>query len=81
MSLFDRMAIRIEYTMVNPIEIIIRIVSIHSNFEEIIFSIIISFEKNPDMKGIPIRDMEVIPITEDMRGIIIEFIPIIRISW
>lgn len=79
--LLEISVIRIEYSAVNPTDVIISIDKIHSSFDDIIFSIIISFEKNPDMKGIPINDILVIPNTVCVSGIDEEFIPIIRISW
>lgn len=49
--------------------------------DEIIFSIIISFEKNPDINGIPIKANLLIPKIDSGRGILLKFNPIIRISW
>jgi len=49
--------------------------------EEIIFSIIISFEKNPDINGIPINAILEILIIDCINGNFILFIPIFRISW
>lgn len=81
-SLFDIIDIRIEYDAVIPIDIIIIVDKINSSLEDIIFSIIKSFEKNPDVNGNPIRAMLVVPKTVDVNvEFIIEFDPIIRLSW
>nr|WP_245959538.1 hypothetical protein [Neobacillus piezotolerans] len=55
-------------------------VKIHSIFEEIIFSMIMSFEKNPDVKGKPIKAALVKPMIVVVIGILFLFILIIRIS-
>lgn len=73
--------IRNEYVAVIPIEITISEVSKDSNFNEINLSIIASFEKNPDMNGIPIKANLVIPKIEGVSGELIILIPIVRISW
>lgn len=49
--------------------------------EDAKFSIIASLEKNPDIKGIPIRAVLVNPIVDSVKGLLIKFISIIRISW
>lgn len=79
--MFDKYIIRIEYDAVIPIEEIIIKVRIHSILEEIIFSMIISFEKKPEVKGSPIRAALVRPKIVVVIGILIVFILIIRISW
>lgn len=47
----------------------------------ITFSIIESFEKNPDMKGAPIKAILLTPKIVNVIGEFIKFKPIIRISW
>lgn len=80
--LFDNINIRIEYEAVIPTDIIIVIISKDSIFDEIIFSIIMSFEKKPDIKGNPINDIIVIPKIEDVKEVLfIKLILIIRPSW
>lgn len=79
--LYDSSDIRIEYDAVIPIEIIIIIVRVDFNFVEISLSIIASFEKKPDKKGIPINLSLVIPKIDIVKGLEFKFIPIIRISW
>ena len=81
LDLFEIKDIRIEYAAVIPIEDSITIDNIRFKFDEIIFSIIMSFEKNPDMKGIPIRAILLIPKIDKERGWLMKLIPIIRISW
>lgn len=44
-------------------------------------SMITSFEKNPDMKGTPIKAKLLIPKIDRVNGYWIKFKPIIRISW
>lgn len=78
--LLDRYIIRREYDAVIPIDKIINIVNKHSILDEIIFSIIWSFEKNPDVNGKAISAIFVIPKDDEIRGIGL-FILIIRISW
>lgn len=80
-NLFDSIDMRIEYDIVIPIEEIIINVNRDSIFNLISFSIIVSFEKNPDINGIPIKDILVKPSVVEVNGILNEFIPIIRISW
>lgn len=53
-NLLDINVIRIVYDAVNPIEKIIKYTIIRFSLEEIIDSIIESFEKNPDVNGIAI---------------------------
>lgn len=74
------MDIRVEYMVVRAIDVIIIKDRIHSSLDEIIFSIIISFEKNLDKNGIPINAILVIPKVEDTKGMLVEDIPIIRVS-
>ena len=40
-----------------------------------------SFEKNPDINGTPINAVDDKPIIDKVEGILIIFIPIIRMSW
>lgn len=79
--LLEKLDIRIEYLAVNPIDIIIKIDNKLLILDEIIFSMITSFEKNPDINGIPIRAILVIPRVEIIKGLYIKFDLIIRISW
>lgn len=79
--LLDKYIIRSEYDAVIPIDEIIMMVSKHSIFDEIIFSIIMSFEKNPEVKGRPIRAALVRPKMIEDIGILKLFFLIIRISW
>lgn len=62
--------IRKEYDAVIPTEEIIMNVSMHSSFDEINFSIIISFEKYPDVKGRPISVILVILNVDKINGIL-----------
>lgn len=73
--------VRIEYVAVTPIEEIIKIDKICINLDFIIISIIISFEKNPDINGSPIKASIAIPITEVMIGEFFIILPMCRISW
>lgn len=61
-NLEARLIKRNEYRDVIEMDNTIIIEIIIVKFDEIIFSIIESFEKNPDIKGIPIRDKFEIPI-------------------
>lgn len=72
---------RIEYAAVIPRDIIIINDKKETIFELIIFSMIESFEKNPDMKGIPISVMFEIAIIVKRLGeeYFVKFI--IRMSW
>lgn len=79
--LFDENIIRIEYEAVIPIDEIIIKVSKHSSFEEIIVSIMTSFEKNPEVKGNPIKAAFVIIKVDDTKGIFKLFNCIMRMSW
>lgn len=79
--LFDIFSIRNEYEAVIPIDEIIINVSKHSNFEFTIFSIIMSFEKYPEVKGNPIRAALVMPNVVVVKDILLLFFPIIRMSW
>lgn len=54
-----------------PIDKIIIIDIIFFIFEDIMFSIIASFEKNPDINGIPISAILVILITVNAIGLFI----------
>lgn len=63
------------------IEVIIIIEIIIDIFDEIIFSIIESFEKNPDINGIPIKDIFEIPIMDIVTGEFFIIDPMCRISW
>lgn len=78
--LFDRYIIRNEYKAVILTEEIINSVNIHSNFEDINFSMIISFEKYPEVNGNPINAMFVILNEVNVDGML-ELFLIIRISW
>lgn len=78
--LLDKNIIRNEYDAVIPIDEIIISVNIDSIFDEIIFSIIISFEKYPEVKGNPINAILVILSVDKVDGIFDLFILIIRIS-
>lgn len=68
LDLLDNKDIRIEYDAVIPIDKIIRSNNSVLIFDLNIFSIIISFEKNPDMKGIPIRAILLIPKIVRVKG-------------
>lgn len=80
-DLLENVDIRIEYEAVIPIDKVINININILKFDEIIFSKIISFEKNPDINGIPIRAILFTPKIDKIIGKFIKFIPIIRISW
>lgn len=81
-NLLDKIDIRSEYIAVNPIEIIIIYDKMVSILNEIMFSKIASFEKNPEEKGKAIKVILVIPRIEDVIGVfIIKLFPIFRISW
>lgn len=80
-GLFERKDIRIEYVAVIPIDIIIKLDIDTFIEEDIIFSIMESLEKNPDMNGIPIRAILLIPNILSVIGEFLKFSPIIRISW
>lgn len=73
--------IRIVYEAVIPIDRVIRMSIVMLILDEIILSIIESFEKNPDMKGIPIKAILFTPKIDKVRGRWDRLIPIIRISW
>lgn len=79
-NLLDMIDIRNEYEIVIPIDIIISSVINDSVLEEINFSMMVSLEKKPDINGIPISDNLVMPIIEEVNGMIYIFKPIIRIS-
>lgn len=79
--LLDVINIRIVYDDVIPIDIIIISDSIEFVFDIIIVSIIVSFEKNPDVKGIPINIILDNPIIVGIMGDVLIFISIIRMSW
>lgn len=80
-NLLELINIRIEYDTVNPIDkIIIKDIN-EFVFDEVNNSIILSLEKNPDVKGKPIRAMLAIPKIELFIGEFTIFNPIIRISW
>lgn len=68
------------YDAVIPIDIIIITYKYIFIFEYIILSKIISLEKNPDMKGMPIRAKLLTPNKVKVKGRFRKFVPIIRIS-
>lgn len=68
--LLDINIIRKEYDAVIPIEDTIIIVNKHLSFDEIIISIIISLEKNPEENGNPIRAILVIIKVDITSGIL-----------
>lgn len=68
--LLDKNIIRSEYDAVIPIDIIIINVNIHSNFDEINFSMIMSFEKYPEVNGNPIRAVFVIIKVDNVFGML-----------
>lgn len=72
---------RNEYMVVIAIDIIIRREIYMVRFEYIIFSIIESFEKNPDINGIPIKDRFDILKMHKVMGQLYNIDPIWRISW
>jgi len=80
-NFMEKEIIRIEYNEVIPIERIIKNLVNEKVLEKISVSIIGSLEKNPDIKGIPIRDMEAIPRIEEISGDLDKDVPICRISW
>lgn len=67
-DLFEKSVIRIEYEAVIPMDKIIKIDIMKFRFEVNINSIITSFEKNPDMNGIPIKAILLIPKIEIVNG-------------
>ena len=67
---------RNEYNDVIEIDIIIINDKIIEKLDEIIFSIIESFEKNPDMNGIPINDRFEIPNIDNVIGLLFNIDPI-----
>lgn len=70
-----------EYVLVIPMDIIIKIDINKDKLEEIIDSIIASLEKNPDMKGRPIRAILEIPNTLSIKGIESNEFLVCRMSW
>lgn len=80
-DLLDNIDIRNEYDAVIPIDKIISINIRELKLEKIIFSKIISFEKNPDMNGIPIKANLFTPKIDKIIGKLMKLSPIIRISW
>lgn len=79
--LFDDKDIRIEYEAVIPIDKVIMSIIIKFILDEIINSIIVSLEKNPDINGIPIKAILFSPRIDWVSGYFKKFNPIIRISW
>lgn len=73
--------IRKEYVAVIPMEISIITLRNDKSLELIIYSKIESFEKNPDIKGIPKSVILEIIITVDKRGVILVITPMWRMSW
>lgn len=73
--------IRKEYIDVMEIDKIIKREIKIVILDEIIFSIIESFEKNPDINGIPINDKFEIPNILRVAGYNLNIDPIWRISW
>jgi len=78
--LFDRKDIRSVYDIVKPNEKTINKDNSRLSFEDNIEFIIESLEKNPDIKGIPIKAIEEILKIEGVKGENFIFKPIIRIS-
>lgn len=79
--LFDIKDIRIVYEAVSPIDKIIMIDKKKLNSDLIIVSMIVSFEKNPEVNGIAINIILDNPRIEIIRGELNILILIIRISW
>lgn len=67
-NLFDIKDIRKVYEAVIPIDRIIKNVIIKLNFEEIIVSIIMSLEKNPEVNGIAINIIPDKPKIDKTKG-------------
>lgn len=67
-DLLDNRDIRIEYEAVIPIDMIIKINIVRFKCDDNIFSKITSLEKNPDMKGIPIKASLFIPSSDKIMG-------------
>lgn len=67
-DLFEKRVIRMEYDAVIPIDIIIKMDKVKFKLEVNINSMMTSFEKNPDMNGIPIRAILLIPRIDIIRG-------------
>lgn len=81
LNFLDEKDIRREYEVVIPIDNIIRInIGVFVDLE-IVFSIIISFEKNPDMNGTPIRAILFTPKMVKVIGYDFILSPIMRMSW
>lgn len=77
----ENLIIRNEYVAVIPIDISITILRSDKSFELIKDSKIESFEKNPDIKGVPNRVILEIIMIEDSKGLVRFIIPMWRISW
>lgn len=77
----DNFIMRKEYMAVIVIDEIINKDIICINVDLIIISKIISLEKNPDIKGSPIKAIKEIPIVEEMIGELFIIVPMWRISW
>lgn len=67
-DLFENRVIRMEYDAVIPMESTIIIDKIKFRLEVSINSIITSFEKKPDINGIPIRAILLIPRIDNIKG-------------
>lgn len=67
-DLFVYQVIRKEYEAVIPIDRIINVNIIVFKFDDIMFSIMISFEKKPDINGIPIKAILFNPKIEETIG-------------
>lgn len=68
LDLLDDSDIRTEYDAVIPIDSVISISIVKFKFDDIIFSRMISFEKNPDMNGIPISAILFTPRIDNVIG-------------
>lgn len=67
-GLFENKVMRMEYDAVIPIDNIIKVDRVKFKLDIIINSIITSFEKNPDMNGIPISAILLIPRMDNIKG-------------
>lgn len=80
-NFIDVNVIRIVYDAVNPMDVIIIKERMRLKFEEIIISMIISLEKNPDVNGRAIKVILESPMIVGVSGELFINIPIIRMSW
>lgn len=81
LDLLEDNDMRIEYDAVIPIDIVININIVMFILDDSIFSKITSLEKNPDINGIPIKAILLIPKIDKIIGKFKKLILIIRISW